>query len=143
MKFRVIVALVFASSLVVGCTSLRTRGDYVFEGGAYGALAGAATGTAIGAAISNGDIAASALLGAGVGIPVGIIAALIIKNSQDGSILAANNEIIRNNQYRIGETQRQIESERESLLAETSGMESDPSRRGYQYLGPSVGNRYR
>jgi hypothetical protein len=60
----------FVSFSSVGCSSSYTTP--VAVGGLGGAAAGAGTGAIIGAVIANGDVAASALMGGAIGLPVGL-----------------------------------------------------------------------
>jgi len=73
---RTIIAALSLVCLVMlsGCSARMTEGekDSAIAGGIVGPIVGAGAGAAIGASIANGDIGMSALVGAGVGLPLGI-----------------------------------------------------------------------
>lgn len=104
-----------------------------------GAAAGAGTGAIIGAVIANGDVAASALLGGAIGIPVGLALGAVYDYNSEQSVGERKAEEIKQNQSEIFARQKQIESLREEVRNE--GPQGNPTDelREYHYAGPSMG----
>ena len=139
-----LVILVLVISLT-GCSGAKSR--YVEPatvGGLTGAAAGAATGAVVGSAIANGDVIASAWLGAGIGLPVGALAAIYLQMEEEKTILEQNEEIINANRDQILAKdeylklmQRQVEQDLRNLnLNDVTPV--DPTEEPY-YLGPTIG----
>lgn len=138
---RALLALIISSSLLFsGC------GLSPVESGFGGAAVGAGTGALIASSISNGDIAASAGLGAAIGFPAGIILCLAAdalitpasSSSQDefADEIAENQEKIYENNQRIQELRRDANEE----IVEGNPPSYD---RKKIYDGPTLGNYYR
>jgi hypothetical protein len=130
---------------LVGCSGHNAR--YVEPatvGGVSGALAGAGTGALIGSMIASGDVGASALLGAGIGLPIGAAALVYYQMQQEETELERNEDIINSNR-------QLILLKEESILALKSQVESDlrglnldyktpvDPNEGKLYLGPTIG----
>lgn len=125
-----------------------TMGCAIFEspyaksgaiGGASGALVGAGSGALIGAVIANGDIAASATLGAAIGLPAGILLGVAYQYYTEETELDENNsEIVQNYQY-IVERQRQINELREEIAIDYQTIRVDRRARDQIYVGPTIG----
>lgn len=124
-----------------GCSSSYTAP--VATGGLAGAAAGAGTGAIIGAVISNGDVAASALMGGAIGLPVGLALGALYHYNSEFKVAERKGDIIRENQEEIFERQRELDALREDLKNE--GYQGNPpeSDRHYHYNGNTLGNYYR
>jgi hypothetical protein len=124
-----------------GCSSSYTTP--VAVGGVGGAAAGAGTGAIIGAVIANGDVAASALMGGAIGLPVGLALGALYHYNSDMKVAERKGEVIRKNQEEIFARQRELDALREDLKNE--GYQGNPpeSQRHYHYNGNTFGNYYR
>lgn len=138
--YRSLVALIVCgvAASSAGCGGFHTAPLAV--GTVGGAAAGAGTGAIIGAVIANGDVAASALLGGAVGIPVGLALGAVYDYHSERSVGERKAEEIKENQSEIFARQREIDNLREEIRNE--GPQGNPSDelREYQYGGPSVGS---
>jgi hypothetical protein len=112
-------------------------------GSAAGGAVGAGTGAIIGAAIANGDIAASALLGGAIGIPIGLAIGAIYDMSSQKTLKEQKQEIIQANQTEIVARQRELDTLREQLRTEETGLEVTSATPAYIYDGHRYGNRER
>lgn len=132
---------VVAVANISGCSSSYTTP--VAVGGASGAAAGAGTGAIIGAVIANGDVAASALMGGAIGLPVGLALGALYHYNSDMKVAERKGEVIRKNQEEIFARQRELDALREELKNE--GYQGNPpeSQRHYHYNGNTFGNYYR
>lgn len=111
-------------------------------GGVGGTAVGAGTGAIIGSVISNGDVGKSALLGAGIGLPVGILAGVAYTNTVQNNKISDNNEMIQANHERIRQQQHELDYLRNDIRDDSSSraVNPDPESIQYQYRGPSLGN---
>ena len=108
-----------------------------------GAAVGAGTGAIIGSVISNGDIAASALLGTAIGLPVGLAAGMIYDYYSEETLREIKIEDIKNNQKEIVARQREIDVLREEIKSDIPDGNPPSGRQEYRYMGSSLGNPYR
>ena len=108
-----------------------------------GSAVGAGTGAIIGAVIANGDVAASALLGGAIGLPVGLAAAMIYDYHSSHTKEEIQIAQIQVNQRAILDRQRELEALRESLQSDPPRGNPMEERKEYIYRGPSLGNPYR
>ena len=131
----------FVVSASSGCSSFHAAPLAV--GTVGGAAAGAGTGAIVGTLIANGDVAASALLGGAIGIPVGLAIGAIYDYNSEPSVQERNRAEIEANQEEIFARQRELDSLREDLRDETPGENPADSNREYHYNGPTLGNYYR
>ena len=115
----------------------------VAVGGVSGAAAGAGTGAIIGAVISNGDVAASALMGGAVGLPVGLALGALYHYNSEPKVAERKGEIIRRNQEEIFARQRELDTLREDLRNDSYQGNPPESQRQYHYNGNTLGNYYR
>lgn len=124
-----------------GCSSSYTTP--VAVGGLSGAAAGAGTGAIIGAVISNGDVAASALMGGAIGLPVGLALGALYHYNSATKVAERKGDTIRKNQEELFARQREIDALREEIKNE--GYQGNPpeSDRQYHYNGATLGNYYR
>ncbi len=122
-----------------GCETVRMD---TFEGALVGTAVGAGTGALVGATIKNGDVGKSALLGAGIGLPVGIATSLVTHALYQQTVVKDADEQIEENQRHIFETQRELERIRERQKTEIMAKSPDPSTEQILYLGSSLGNPY-
>lgn len=111
--------------------------------GLAGGAIGAGSGALVGMAISNGDVAASALLGAGIGVPVGLAAGAIYAATANQRVLNRNNSIIDRNRGEILKRQEEINQLRDELIMDSKLMDADETLRSDQYIGPTLGNPFR
>jgi predicted lipid-binding transport protein (Tim44 family) len=139
-RVRSCLAFCFALLAFTGCNRLfHSAPSGAFAGG----LLGAGTGALIGAAISNGDVAASALLGTAVGIPAGIVTAIMVQKRSEASRRQRLQEEIERNQRSLKATENEIAMRHRELLKRapkgpTSLKKADPI-----YTGATLANSYR
>ncbi len=112
-------------------------------GAVGGAAVGAGTGALIGTVIANGDVAASALLGGAVGIPVGIALAVLYDYNSEPSVQERNDVVIQQNQQEIFSRQRELDALREELRNDTPSYNPSEQDRYYHHSGETFGNYYR
>jgi hypothetical protein len=124
-----------------GCSSSYTTP--VAVGGLGGAAAGAGTGAIIGAVIANGDVAASALMGGAIGLPVGLALGAIYHYNSAPKVAERKGDLIRRNQEEIFARQREIDALREDLRNESYQGNPPETQRQYHYNGNTLGNYYR
>lgn len=130
-----------ASAPLSGCSSFHAAPLAI--GTAGGAAAGAGTGALIGAVIANGDVAASALLGGAVGIPVGLALGALYDYNSEQSVSERKQAEMESNQKEIFSRQRELEMLREQLRNDAPGYRPADSQRHYHYNGGTYGNYYR
>lgn len=109
-------------------------------GGAGGAALGAGTGALIGSVISAGDVGASALLGAGVGLPIGAGIGYYYVATKNKRELAALDAEIESNQSIIDSTEAELIEARRIVLDGSYSLSPDASQREELYTGPTLGN---
>lgn len=120
-----------------GCAASSTP---VLGGAALGTAAGAGTGALVGAAISRGDIAASAVLGGAIGLPVGLALGYYWQQqSEDAKERAVIEEYIRNQEAILAQ-QRELELLQDAAMQDIPANQLDFDRRERLYTGPSLGN---
>lgn len=88
-------------------------------------------------------MAASALLGGAIGLPVGLAAGMIYDHYSKRSATELQVDEIKNNQREILARQREIDAMREELQGDIPLGNPSDSRLEYRYMGPSLGNPYR
>lgn len=137
---RILLAGLFSLSILSGCGA---HTDTLVQGGGIGVLAGAGTGAIVGAVISNGDVAASALLGGAIGLPAGLIVAAVYDYHSERSVRERKLDEIKENQAQIFARQREIDTMREEIRNEGPTGLPDESLREREYTGPTIGNYYR
>jgi hypothetical protein len=140
MSKTVLSALFCTAVLSTGCGFHATP---LAVGTAGGAAVGAGTGAIIGTVIANGDVAASALLGGAIGLPVGLAAAMIYDYHSSQTKEEIQIAQIQVNQRAILDRQRELEALRESLQSDLPRGNPMEERKEYIYRGPSLGNPYR
>lgn len=128
---------------VVLCSGCGYHATPLLVGTAGGAAVGAGTGAIIGSCISGGDVAASALLGGAIGLPVGLAAGMIYDHYSAQSLTEIKINDIKTNQKEILARQREIDSLREEMQGDLPQGNPAEDRREYRYLGPALGNPYR
>jgi len=140
MRMRAFLAVIISSSLFLSSCGLSPA-----EAGFGGAALGAGTGAAIASAISNGDVAASAGLGAAIGFPAGIVLALAADAfwTPGSSKEADFAEDIAANQQEIYENNKTIEELRRQANEEIPQGNPPSYNRQKIYDGPTLGNMYR
>lgn len=141
---RCVFSLFIGTALVVsstGCSSSYTAP--VGVGGVGGAAAGAGTGAIIGAVIANGDVAASALMGGAIGLPVGLALGALYHYNSEQKVSERKSDLIRLNQEEIFARQRELDALREDLRNDTYQGNPPESQRQYHYNGNTFGNYYR
>lgn len=130
-----------AASTLSGCSTFHA--EPLMIGTVGGAAAGAGTGALVGALIANGDVAASALLGGAVGIPVGLALGALYDYNSEPSVQERKEAEIRANQDEIFARQRELDALREELRNDSPGQNPPDEERHYHYNGPTFGNYYR
>lgn len=138
---KVLFSLVAASSVLVSGCGVSTQS--LAWGGLGGAAAGAGTGAIIGTVIANGDVAASALLGGAIGLPVGIALGAIIDYHSSARVEERRIVQIQHNQAELYSRQREIDRLREEIR--DAGPTGNPPAEyhRYEYDGNTHGNWYR
>lgn len=137
--FRAIVSSVLAIGLISGCSSLSREQKYGTVGGVAGTGMGALVGASIGAGLKNGKIAESAMIGGGVGLPVGILLGVGVARLQSETEIMLNNRQIRAAQGELVQGRSEIEQERAKLLDDATSVGFVDVSEKYQYLGPTLG----
>ena len=124
-----------------GCSSFHS--ETLATGAVGGAAAGAGTGAIIGALIANGDVAASALLGGAVGIPVGLAIAAAYDYNSEPSVRERNAIKLERNQRELYQRQKELDQLRNEIT--NDGMPNDAwhYEADYDYNGHTLGNYYR
>ncbi|MCO6430755.1 MAG: hypothetical protein J5J00_07830 [Deltaproteobacteria bacterium] len=125
-----------ASLLLAACSGPTAP---VATGGAIGTLAGAGTGALVGAAISSGDIAASALLGGAIGLPVGLALGYSWKRQTEDAQARSREQQYIANQRAIMEREEEIQLMREDMMREIPRNRLSDSEKQHIYVGPSLG----
>lgn len=144
MKKSILSILVLCIALLSsGCSSSAFHAKPLAVGTVGGAAAGAGTGAIVGALIANGDIAASAMLGGAVGIPVGLAIGMVYDYYSDRSISERNAVVIQKNQVEIYKRQRELDNLREQIRNDGPTGNPRESDRYYHYNGNTYGNYYR
>jgi mannitol-specific phosphotransferase system IIBC component len=140
--------ILFVASILViqlsACSSSQSR--YVepgMTGGAGGAAIGAGTGAIIGSVIANGDIASSALLGAGIGLPVGAALAIYLQQQEDQKELRENDRVINYNKDLIIGREAEIARLKRSVTDDSHSLDLNYGNDSEKlYLGPSLSIRH-
>jgi hypothetical protein len=140
MRRAILSSLLAGSVLTSGCGF---HAEPLLIGSVGGAAAGAGTGAIIGAVIANGDIAASALLGGAIGIPVGLAIAALIDMNSERTVREIKADEIEANQREIFARQREIDALREKLRLDETGLGVSDETRAYIYDGHTYGNSRR
>jgi hypothetical protein len=130
--------LILSLSLFLACSS-RTNKSAAISGAVVGTGVGAVTGVVVGSTIANGDVLGSALLGAGIGLPTGALAAVAYKYYVIDKPIRVNNNIIQENYEAIVSRQEVMDQIREELLHESFLIQPNEQYRDYMYLGPTIG----
>ena len=138
---RSLLSSIIGAAVLLGGCGFHT--EPLVAGGVGGAAAGAGTGALVGALISNGDVAASALLGGAIGLPVGIAVGALYDYNSEESVRERKMAEIQANHREIFARQREIDALREQIR--NDGPTGNPSQelRGQQYDGPTIGDVYR
>jgi hypothetical protein len=130
-----------AATSLSGCSTFHA--EPLAIGTLGGAAAGAGTGALVGTLIANGDVAASALLGGAVGIPVGLALGALYDYHSEPSVQERKEVEIRANQDEIFARQRELDALREEMRNDSPGQNPPDGERHYHYNGPTYGNYYR
>lgn len=109
-------------------------------GGLFGTVVGVGAGALVGTLLSRGDVAASALLGGAVGLPVGLLIGYYAQKEADEK--SENKKVDRymNNQRGIVEREREIDSIRDEVLRDSPTGEPDDAGTARIYKGRVLGN---
>ena len=144
------ISFIFLVSALTGCvTSSTGPRPGTASAAVSGGLMGAGAGAIVGALIKNGDIAKSALLGGGIGIPAGIALSLLLSSvdSEDPARIDRS-PLIKQNEEKIYEIEKEISDLRERVVNESPDYDfeyADPRARidGGVYNGVTQGNGFR
>jgi len=104
---------------------------------------GAGTGALVGTMLTAGDVGASALLGAGIGLPVGAALGYYYVKNKNEAELKENQRLIDINHSSIVQRERELIELREQAELDSFTIEIDSSLQDDLYLGPSLGNYLR
>ena len=135
--------LLFVVTVSSGCSDTTIHAKPLAIGAVSGAAAGAGTGAIVGAIIANGDVAASALLGGAVGIPVGLALGALYDYHSTENVAQRKQKEIDQNQKEIFSRQRELDDLREQIRNDSPSGNPAESDRYYHYNGNSYGNYYR
>ena len=131
----------FTSLLLLSGCALTGGQESTVTTGLFGGAAGAGIGALAGSIISNGDIAMSAALGAGIGIPTAIVAEAAYSRYQKYSEAAEKAEVVDD----ILENERILRRNEQLLDELRNGMDDTVTRGNYGsegefiYTGPTIG----
>jgi len=114
----------------------------LWEAGLAGGAAGAGTGALVGSIIEDGNIVASAGLGALIGVPAGLAIGQYYVQHLEEQKLAQERQAIRDRQLEIFNNERELENLRNEIRSE-SVVELDRDRRNAQFDGETLGSFYR
>lgn len=114
----------------------------LWETSLAGGAVGAGTGAIVGSIIPDGNIAASAGLGALIGVPAGLAIGQYYVQHLEEQKLAQEKQAIRDRQVEIFNNERELESLRNEIRGE-SVVELDRDRRNVQFDGETLGSFYR
>lgn len=132
--------LIWVIISMASCSTLkREAGKDPVTDGLVGGLAGATAGGLTGAVIANGDVAASALLGAGIGVPAGILMGMAYQWYFVERVYERNKDVLEENEMTLARNRAIIEEYRKELMAEADNFQPDPEKKEYLYSGPSLG----
>ena len=134
-----LLTLLLSGLLLVGC---ETKQDSAIAGGFGGAAVGAGTGAIIGAAITNGDVAASALLGGAIGAPIGVALALMHYANSEENRKRTEMDMIRQNQDILFEQERQLDILRRQVWEERPHFEFPVEQDEQPFGGATLGNPF-
>ncbi len=109
-------------------------------GAVFGTIAGVGTGALVGTLLSRGDVAASALLGGAIGLPVGLMIGYHLEQKAAESVEQTKVNKYMNNQDRIYKREREIEALREEVVGDSPVYESDDAEAVRLYKGQTLGN---
>ncbi|HMO02048.1 MAG TPA: hypothetical protein PKD37_00955 [Oligoflexia bacterium] len=143
---RKIIAILFISTFVQGCSILDPEASptsAALAGGLGGAVIGGGIGGVVGSIISNGDIVRSALLGAAIGAPLGVVAARETHSNQVTGLQSENLQKMKSNQMLINSQERDIEDLRALLEADRPVSQIDAQPTKNPYTGATLGNPIR
>lgn len=138
-KIRRKVILLGLISTLGGCA---LSNPTLWETGLAGGAAGAGTGAIVGSIIQDGNIAASAGLGALIGVPAGLALGQYYVQHLEEQKLAQEKQAIRDRQLEIFNNERELENLRNEIRSE-SVVELDRDRRNVQFDGETLGSFYR
>ena len=139
------ITLLFACTLFCSCSTYKHDPvkDAALGTGIAGTVIGAGSGAIIGAVISNGDIGASALLGAGIGLPAGVLAGAWYARSMMDDELQEYDDTIERNSEAIQTRQAEIDRLRRQTDLDSRSFDLAPDRSLRMYNGARIGNYYR
>ena len=109
-------------------------------GGVAGAAAGAGTGAIIGSMISSGDVAASALLGTAIGLPVGALAGYYWVATENEREIATLDDTIERNAQEIELNELRLMEQRRRANDASFVIYPDSTTREELYTGPTLGD---
>lgn len=144
MKVKLIISLFLISNLTA-CGLFGGSGPSaeIATNGAIGTVAGAGIGALVGATISNGDVASSALVGAGAGLVVGAVGTYAYKKIKVRNEIIGNDESIESNRVEILSKQSELDRMRAAAFNDSRDFEFDKSRTEKVYDGATLGVYYR
>ena len=136
---RSFISSVLVISLASGCSSLSPEQKYGTVGGVAGTGMGALVGASIGAGLKNGKIAESAMVGAGVGLPAGILLGVGMYRLKTSAEIMINDNHIQSTQAEINQGRLEIEQDRARLLDDATSVGFINASEKYQYFGATLG----
>ena len=133
-------ALLLLAALTSGCYSNEPYNSVAWgvNGGVAGGVLGAGTGAIIGASITDGVVGASAITGAAIGVPAGIILAVGYAEYQKGAELREARGMVEDNEALIEQRNQQIEQLRQELNEETFSATTGDGQTERLYPGPTL-----
>ena len=139
MKVKALALFVFAA-LSSGCIGNEPYDATAWgvNGAIAGGALGAGTGALIGSQIPNGVVAASAITGAVVGVPAGIILAVGYAQYQKGAALREARGQVEDNEAMIEQRNQQIDQLRQELTEESFTAQTEDGDSDRLYPGPTL-----
>lgn len=143
MKSKNIISLILILSLGACSSTSNSAGPSYGANALIGTAAGAGVGAAIGSAISNGDVAGSAMLGAGVGLVVGVAGTYAYEKIQVHNEIIDNDNSIEANRLQILSAQTELDKRRAEAMADSNNFDFEKSRTEKLYDGATKGVYFR
>lgn len=113
----------FCALIITGCGY--TPGQSLATDGIVGGAIGAGGGAIVGTLLKNGDVAASAALGAAVAVPVVVAASYYYQDFKKSRELSRNSNEISKNSRNILDRDAQIEELRKKVIDDSSEIRFD------------------
>jgi len=135
MQRNLVLTTIICLSLVTGC-GIRDSNTAMY--GTGGGVLGAASGAIAGTLIANGDVAMSALLGAGLGVGSGLLVGYWL-DEREKMRIAEVKAAIERNERQIRENEEEIDALSKQVHSDSQREELNDDTFIHMYQGPSIG----